>query len=551
MKRALLRFLLIGLAAAIGLGLGMTWQHRRGPQSLNASSTSASTQGSSRRHGHAGSAVDDSPLATKLEHDLAMSSGVTRWLYWLEAIEKAKATDFPRLVRLAHDNPAALRLVARRWAELYPRHFFDTLAAASLGDSQFPVRELDYEILFKDWPKRDPQAAIDALNGTQNFGMRNIWRDYVAETIIENDPERGLSLFAEWNIDRFGPNMKAVSKWAAEDPRHAAEFALAHPAGYASELTMDAIGKAWGATDPAGALNFAAAQPSALSSRLAAAALQQWTGANLTDAANWLAQADTRTRNSLGPAFVETWAKQDPSSALDWCQVNLTGSSQIQAVGSVLKGAADTDVNAAAALVTSLDPSPARAEAALAVAKKWFPDVLTGEPVKPEAVAWMSGLDPYSVKRVLDNFIDLHWSGTDPASMAAFLASSPNTEEVSTSTYTRLAKEMARTDAAGALAWANGLSGERAVTVGSDVFASWRSSQPEAASRWFDALPENDPRRQPFFESAVMTLAWGDPQAVQQFAAMTPAERATARSVLEKATSLPDDRRASLLQALK
>jgi hypothetical protein len=462
-----------------------------------------------------------------------MSSGVTRWLYWLEAIEKAQAPDFPRLARLAHDNPAALRLVAKRWAELYPRHFFDTLAAASLEDSQFPVQELG-NILFKDWPKRDPQGAIDALNSSAAFDMRNIWQNYVAGMIIENDAERGLSLMAEWHIDLFGPSMKAVSKWAAAAPRHAAEFALEHPAGYASELTMDAIGKAWGATDPAGALDFAAAQPSALSTRLAAAALQQWAGANLNDAANWLAQADARTRNNLGPAFVESWAKQDPSSALDWCQANLTGSSQIQAVGAVLKGAADTDVNAAAALVTSLDPSPARAEAAIAVAKKWFPDVLSGEPVKPEAVAWMSGLDPYSLKRVLDSFIDLNWSGTDPASMAAFLASSPNTEEVSTSTYTRLAKEMARKDPVGALAWANGLSGERAITVGSEAFADWRSAQPEAATRWLDALPENDPRRQPYFESAVMTLAWGNPQAAQQFAAMSPAERATARSVLEK-----------------
>jgi hypothetical protein len=87
--------------------------------------------------------------------------------------------------------------------------------------------------------------------------------------------------------------------------------------------------------------------------------------------------------------------------------------------------------------------------------------------------------------------------------------------------------------------------------VGSEAFASWRSAQPEAATRWLDALPENDPRRQPYFESAVITLAWGNPQAAEQFAAMTPAERATARSVLEKTTSLPDDRRATLLQALK
>ena len=76
---------------------------------------------------------DDSPLATRLEKDLALSSGVTRWLYWLEALEKAAPSDFPRLDRLARGNPAVLRLVAERWAEFAPRHLFDTLVAASKG----------------------------------------------------------------------------------------------------------------------------------------------------------------------------------------------------------------------------------------------------------------------------------------------------------------------------------------------------------------------------------------------------------------------------------
>ncbi|MGA2659730.1 MAG: hypothetical protein ABSH34_19660 [Verrucomicrobiota bacterium] len=109
---------------------------------------------------------------------------------------------------------------------------------------------------------------------------------------------------------------------------------------------------------------------------------------------------------------------------------------------------------------------------------------------------------------------------------------------------------MARNNPVGALEWANGLSGERAISAGSAAFASWRSDQPEAAARWFDARPQTDARREPFFQSAVQTLAWGDPQAAEQFAAMPPADRASARSVVEKMTSLPDERRASLLDAL-
>jgi hypothetical protein len=487
-------------------------------------------------------------LATKLERDLAISSGVTRWLYWLEAIEKAQAADFPRLARLAQGDPAVLRLVASRWAELYPRHFFDTLVAASRGQGRLPVQELA-NILFREWPKRDPEAAIAALDSGENFGMRARWRVDAAETVIENDPERGLCLLADWHIDRFGPRMTAIAKWAAADPRHAAEFTLDHPAGYAPELTMEAIGKAWAATDPASALEFAAARPGGLASKLAGAALKERAGANLTDAASWLADADTRTRDSLSPAFVETWAKHDASGALDWCESNLGGISLIQAVGAVLKGAADTDIAGAAALVTSLSPSSARAEAAEAVATKWFPEMSSGNPAKPEAIAWLSGLDPYSIKRVMDSFVEVNWASSDPASMAAFLTSS-NAEQVSASAYTVLAREMSRRNPVGALEWANGLPGQQAIIVGGEAFASWRSAQPEAATQWFDSLPETDPRRQPFFQSAVRTLAWGNPQAAEQFAAMSPDQRADALGVIEKMT-LPDDRRASLLAALK
>ena len=149
----------------------------------------------------------------------------------------------------------------------------------------------------------------------------------------------------------------------------------------------------------------------------------------------------------------------------------------------------------------------------------------------------------------MDSFVEVIWASSDPASMAAFLTSS-NAEQVSASAYTVLAREMSRRNPVGALEWANGLPGQQAIIVGGEAFASWRSAQPEAATQWFDSLPETDPRRQPFFQSAVRTLAWGNPQAAEQFAAMSPDQRADALGVIEKMT-LPDDRRASLLAALK
>ncbi len=107
---------------------------------------------------------------------------------------------------------------------------------------------------------------------------------------------------------------------------------------------------------------------------------------------------------------------------------------------------------------------------------------------------------------------------------------------------------MVRQNPAQTLDWANGLPAEAGIAAGSAAFAEWRSSQPEAATQWFSALSPNDPRRQPFFQSAIRTLAY-NPQAAEQLATMSPTDRVAARSVIE-GMSLPEPRRSDLLGAL-
>src|ERR1051325_5809966 len=136
------RSLLIVVAAGIGLAIGSVWKRGRGIE--GAPQSAASVHGVAERAGGTADrarakASDDSPLATQLEHSLSMSSGVRRWLYWLEAIEKATVNDFPRLAMLARNDPAALRFLGARWVEIAPRHLFDTLVKAS-GDRRFPWR---------------------------------------------------------------------------------------------------------------------------------------------------------------------------------------------------------------------------------------------------------------------------------------------------------------------------------------------------------------------------------------------------------------------------
>ncbi len=544
------RYLVIVAAAVLGLATGFVLRHRGFGASHLSSGASAGSEGGSRQLSPAKTSQtsaetpDDSALATKLAHDLAMSSGVTRWLYWAEALEKAAPGDFPRLLKLAKDNPGAMRFVATRWAQVAPQSFFNYLAGVFKAGATRDFWDLS-SILFRTWAKQDPDALIAAINNAGDFGSKN-WRDDVAAAVARNDAERGLALFSEWRIDNFGPNMTAIDKWAAADPRHAAEFTLRHPAGYASEMTMESVGKAWAATDPAGALQFAAANPGQLGSLLENTVLKEWAGKDLNAAADWLAATDDRTRNRLSPAFVESWAKKDAAAALDWTQENLSGSALSQSVGAVLKGAASKDPAAAGALVAQLDPSPARSQAAAEVARQWFPQFESTNAAKPEAVNWLAGLDTDSIRSVLKQ-IQWEWATSDPKSMAAFLATL-GAAQVPPGADEALARQLVRKDPLGTLNWAASLPADRALTAGSVAYVEWRLAQPDAAATWFNNLAADDPRREPFFETTIRALAY-DPEAPDRIANMSDTDKAAARKAVQN-LSLPDDRRTRLLGLL-
>jgi len=551
--KILIHSLLIAVAATLGLGVGFLLRGKPKHQELIVGSpeskTIAKRLGALRRQ--AAPRIDDSPLTTKLARDLSMSSGVTRWLYWLEALDKAQPADFPRLVRLAQTNDTALRFVTARWVEIAPRHLFDTLVqnhknSRGLDDQVFSTLA---NALFAEWPKRDADAAIAALNESGEVGMGKYWRFEVAYALVDKDIERSLKLMSEWSTDiGFGTSgLRAVAKWAEADPRHAAEFLMAHPqTGHVGRGIIEEIGKVWGKTDPAAALDFIGNRSDTLARTLGEAALKQWSERDLNEAANWLASADPFTRNRLSHAFVEAWGKQDPASALSWCEENLSGLALNNAVAGVVKGTAAKDLAAAAALVASMEPSSARAEAATAISRKMFPDSMSAKTATPEALAWLAQLDPNSMRRVTGE-ISWSWAGADVKSMAAFL-STADPDAISPYCYNIAARELARKGPSAALEWASQLPTEKALVAGGEAFAEWRAFQPEAAMNWLNALPKNDARREPFFKQAIQNLAH-HPQAAEQLAAMAATERAAAVPILES-MSLSADRRARLLEAV-
>src|SRR5262249_24113576 len=122
----------VGLTVGLALrGLSSHW-HASDAASTPASRTGAASTHDDKKAPRARPVpIEQSSLAAQLAHNLATTTGVTKWLCWWDAIEKAKPEDFPALARLANGNAIATRLVAQRWVETAPKHFFQTLVAAS------------------------------------------------------------------------------------------------------------------------------------------------------------------------------------------------------------------------------------------------------------------------------------------------------------------------------------------------------------------------------------------------------------------------------------
>jgi hypothetical protein len=292
---------------------------------------------------------------------------------------------------------------------------------------------------------------------------------------------------------------------------------------------METVATEWAKTDPRAAVEFSSTQPGNDALMGARAALTEWAQTNLDDASKWLAASDSRTQARLSPAFVKAWATQDAPAALAWSQANLTGTALNESVGAVMSGASETAPTTAAELVLAMTPSRAKAGAASAVAKKLFPQSSSYSPVTPETLQWLGQLDAESFNRVLKDQWWI-WSQRDIKGLAAFLDET-RSKTISPDLSTQVARSFAREDPVKALEWTTRLPQQDTLAVGAEAFSEWQGYQSEAAMNWLHKLPEQDPRRDKYFQRALQELAW-TPQASDRLAAFSEADRAKAHKFL-------------------
>ena len=489
----------------------------------------------------ANDAREESSRGQQIRKRVEQSEGSEHWLHWISAIENASLDEFPQLARIAQGNEIFLQLLAQRWFDSDPWHFFHSLEKESDTFSNDPEESFPHgrlsRLLFEKWVRKDADSAIEALSSaTKLYGLAGI-RMTVFSDVVELDPRSGLPLMKKWGIHNYGPNTKGVEKWARENPEAAAAAIIENAAGFGTEYCMKAVAKVWAKSDPAGALAFAADAKGKEGAILRETVFREWLGKDMAAASDWLTERnDPELDDYYRPMVIEEWAKDEPQEALAWCDEHLTGADLTEAISKLVEGVAAVDIDSAADLVGELEPGEPQQQAAVAVAKKWFPWGFesSGE-VPPQAVEWLRGLeDPKVLEAALDE-VSWSWSTHDVEGFRSFVTEK-GIQSLTAQAFGQLMSASVRNDPEGTLEWASGLGEERSLSASNKAFGSWLYMQPEQASTWFAELPQNDVRRPAMLKSLVTGAVSSQQEAVAvvKLSGLSASDRAEARTIVEE-----------------
>ncbi len=464
------------------------------------------------------------------EHDMDEFRDIpnSRRALWLAAkAEVAPLSEMPRLVRWMKGNAAGLKMLVARWIELDPQHLFKTLVSRKLGD---PESETMMVMLLEDWAITDPEAVGNALASPDSLGASPGLRGIVTTCLMRCRPELGLRMMRDWGIHGHIPPMEAITLWAAESPRAAAELVAEVGSNNVAFNAMAKVGKGWGKKDPRAALEYAASMKGFLRKPLAENAMALWAAADLEAAVGFATEMDDPIfRSLLGSVLVAEWAKKDPAAALAWSQQHLAGQTRVDAIGRMFHTISKEDPKGTASLVAELDPGSARDWAIASVAANW------------------TGSETESMDELMDWILDLPDEIAREHALQAMggtlMHSDPNTAiRFINGERGHLAPDALVRDAAAhqvgenpqaAIEWASRLPESQARVAFDGLVYAWMRLQPGLAIEWVSGLPPST-RRSDAVRTILRSQLTHNPNALPKWVRGLPdADRDTIQTILK------------------
>lgn len=437
-----------------------------------------------------------------------------RWLRTIALLEKATINDIQGIAEsVGFTEKRITKLIAQRWFELDPQHFFEACLSDKARDPSgrsARFASFDYlEFLAVRWPEEDFDAALTAFSRPDPHEHLDDAKSIFANHLLKVDLNKAIEVSLTLKTEFYESGLKDLKDAARKNPRaiahtifihfHTQDLSNAIDSGPVDPFNpvfwtkgsklIDSLAEVWGEINPTEALAFANSNETDQGQYLKDKVIKSWFANDHSAASDWLDLQDSATREKYQPVFVKSWATEDPQGALAWCVENLHSSPSFEiAVRNLIEGAREGDLTQASQLIPELENDSLRADAISQITRKWF-SPKGFESIPTEAIDWVRDQGDSSTGRSAMQEASEPWARRDPDGMRAFLEEE-RSFEYAPRVYRKLIETLTNRDPVAALEWTATL-GEHAREHSQIATNSWLKERPEAAIGWLRHSPEN------------------------------------------------------------
>ena len=244
-----------------------------------------------------------------LERTMRISESTQRWLSVVALLEKATIHEMQGIAEsVGSEDERVTKLIAQRWFELDPQHFFETslleIEGHSSGRSEGFSCSYFMKFLAEKWPQHNFQAAFRAFSRPDPKRSLNESKSVFVNHWVKVDVDKAIELHRAWNT-RFRSDGRGYLRASAEeDPRAIAQIIFSHYDSISRKREVDRfsypfldegggglieiVAKVWGEVDPAEAVAFAQSYKNDQGAFLLDKVVSAWVMSDEPAAARWL-----------------------------------------------------------------------------------------------------------------------------------------------------------------------------------------------------------------------------------------------------------------------
>lgn len=304
------------------------------------------------------------------------------------------------------------------WAESEPDKATAWAAAHLTGSA----RQTALAKAAEAWAQRDPQGAANwALQNASSIAGATVIKE-VMNHWAAIDPKGGAEWCAQLPAGSFRDTAmeEVITEWADQFPSETAAWLAKQPD--AAKLSA-LLANTWAKSDPKGAAAWVQALPAGQARSDAALDIAAtWSAADPAQALSWIDTAigDPAEKQTLTTAAVQSWAADEPASALIWSrQRNDTASSE-----AVLDQWAGAQPETLETFVQS-QPKNVNVDAELSHLANGIADTRPSDAIANAMSIQDPTLQGQAIRRVYD-----YWRGRDAAAAQQWLATHPEMQSV-------------------------------------------------------------------------------------------------------------------------